>query len=482
MKKQSSDHATYDNDLLTWNGLYQYHANVILLKFTRTSYDKQLQSIHSRSVDATRPDWKQVNRVLTMEHECCHFTDFLVSPFLSFIEYLNEAYVSNFYYFTTSWLTERGGRLNQPISHYANQNDIPSSCSNLYNFLCGLTSLRRLMLFEPATVGRLVSLFNAVLRPMAVGQGLERDNVIRVCSRRKPDHVIGSSFTTLNILEGLARCSEHTYLQDNLHASPQGLLDWYRHKMFGPYSPALEYVFAKTNNWRFATQLLSLCLRARFFPYLHVGEVFLEDFHPVLLLEQMIDDLPKETIDQIARGSDSAHMTQANSILTQLNILADSYNLVDSAELFWSHWEFFNRKLSDRFPNVSKSDSYRHKVHERRVLQDWREAWYNQVNGDPLSRPIKSPAYLVFVDGLRGHHSVLRNDNDAYARPGNEGYLHRVSLATMKIAGLADFVLFGDRETWRQAQHVVHAVHTGSSGRVQKMDDQLEQLGYKLAY
>jgi len=295
-----------------------------------------------------------------------------------------------------------------------------------------------------------IKVLNRTIVGIGTSTGLTADKVATVSSNLDPDTVIGDSFTTLNIIEGLARSAEHAFLYEELKATCETRSDWGIHNVWGPYTPALTYTIEHLKDWAFATQTLMLSLQGRYFPFLGAETILLEDFHPVLLLPRIVERMAEQIVRQQARRfSDGVWVINAERAGHLFEELRREFKLVTSADDFWSNWLASIKNFESDFPHLARGEVYRNKVKERELLHTWRKEWFEEARSQPLHKPIKYPSISVFRDGPAGAPEILKDDNDAYIREGNEGYLHAASIEILLNCAIADYILFHDDTAWK---------------------------------
>ena len=162
----------------------------------------------------------------------------------------------------------------------------------------------------------------------------------------------------MNILEALARAKELAVLDEH-KVSNEVVEYWLNHKLFPKGLEAYSKIYMELNPTFGASTMvvLLLCsLRGSFFPFLErkrlfwgvkYPDIFIEDFHPVMLVERFISET------RPFLGSENA-----DTCRSLYRKLKKRHNLVDNPERFVENRTSLDFHFGEAYPDVSGSFQY----------------------------------------------------------------------------------------------------------------------------
>lgn len=434
-----------------WAGIYLYEANIICLSFNRKSLDSELSEIDAIKRNGPLEDWRRIQHILCYKHEQAHFTDFLISPYLNLIDYLNEFYASCVAHVSVNWPSTEIIKVSRPLLEYAENDRLNDSCKNHIYAALHLSLLRDYLLFKPTRVDTLLASLNGCIRLLAESKGLKKEATPKISSRLKRDDIVGDSITTSNIVESLGRCAEYWTLCREFNATIETCQDWANENIFGQYAPAYLYVF-KRLTLLYGTIALTLCLQGKFFPFIESDELFLEDFHPVILLKNIVAFMQAKLANNPLRKIENKVVVVEEDVKNLIEETKHKFNLVSNPIDFKRNFDSLHINFHLAFPEIANSPHRERKVKEQLLLQERREEWYTTADKNPLQRHLKSSSLIFFKDGMRGPSDFLKEDNEAYLH--NEAHMHLMYLQTLLQLAIGDYVIFGDKKPFKLLKNI----------------------------
>lgn len=380
------------DELLTIGGVYIFQSNAIFVNSLDASLNAEISIANQiKQGKSSLNDWRTLTYLLALRHEENHFLNFLTSPYLSFLDYLNELYASNFNHMVKKWLPSRGDIISQPIYEIPPEDLEPEIRVNVA-MMSSMRDIITELLFRPTTVNNLVESLNFALKSLAYSKGLNPTDIMTVSTKLPEETLIGNGrYYTLNIIEALARMIEWYSIYE-LGASRAVQDDWMDNKIWGQYRPAFEAVltYAGTDLGAIA---LNLSLRGRFFPFVGPGEILIEDFHPVLLLDRILNIVPTFLSKRSKSAKPFISLLTEGELVEFVNTIVSQFDLITDPTEFQANEDALDSRFAEEFPEIANHEGYRLSKKEKDKFQIKRSKYYEEFNKNPLclfEKPIVS--------------------------------------------------------------------------------------------
>jgi hypothetical protein len=360
------------------------------------------------------------------------------------------------------------------------------------------------MLFDNPTIGQMIYLINNCIELIANSKGISINSVATVKSRYPSDRRVSSrDWTVLNIVEALARAAEMAIL-DGFHASPRAVEKWYRaglfHKSMETYS-TVYLSLLRPYPLDLMVVLLISSLRGSFFPFVGRHDVYLEDFHPVMLLERMIpatlgkidltldDSNVDSTFIQAAYESAKTffgHHTSTSyrqrmeaACRHMWSILVRDFSLVTDSAPFESNQKELERKFADAFPQVAASFQFRNYLLERQRLSALRKINLSQEAKD-IVKVIHNPP--VYSDRFLVSDCIFSNNDAALEKlyKANKGPLLALDRRLLNTA-VGEWLVFGQTSLLKQWEQVAATLNSHYGGEQMPCAQDMAAYEYRLA-
>ncbi len=443
-------------------GIYLYQSNLIYVNVSTSELLAQ-QAMYPTIVQQGRLDnWRLISNLLTIRHEENHFLNFLTSPYLAFIDDLNDIYNSAFIYLFDDWRSKTRRAVSMPIVVEAVSGLLSEDLARKVDVLSLLRRLRQLLLFESSTIETVLERLNFALGAIAASKGLP--SVARVTSQLPYETFMGPTYlSTSHILETLARLIEDCSLYE-FKASADTSDDWIRTNIFGIYQPG--WYFLNSIGVDIGSVVLNLSLRGKFFPFLDTGEILLEDFHPALLSRRVaafVDEQLEEYGPELSSPNTTAMESFCADIIQQI---IKKFDLVVDADAFAHNQTVLESNFGAAFPSIFFSDNYQHYVMERSNLQRKRVSYFAEFRRNPLclfEKPVVTVDEIIVGDG------VLVRNNAILEAKRITGGLFTEYYGKLFGGSLADWIVYGDTSMLDISENVYNSLHQ-SAGREPKQN------------